>query len=74
MALADFVLLINLVRPKIVKMDNRFLAAVQVQERLVVTLWVLATDDLYTNLQCLFEISNQSVKLYLKRVKLMLRH
>jgi len=35
MAPADFELLINLVRPKIVKMDNRFLAAVQVQERLI---------------------------------------
>jgi len=74
MAPADFELLINLVSPKIVKIDNRLRAAVPLQERLVVTLQFLATGDLYTSVQYLFQISKQSVKLYLKCVKLLLRH
>ena len=74
MAPADFELLINLVGPKIVKMDNRFQAAVPVQESLVVTLQFLATGDSYTSLQYLFQISKQSVRLYLECVKLLLRH
>jgi hypothetical protein len=45
MATADFELLINLVGPKIVKMDNRFRESVPVQERLTVTLRILATGD-----------------------------
>jgi hypothetical protein len=47
---ADFELLINLVRPKIVKMHARFRAAIPVQERLAVTLRFLATGDSYTRL------------------------
>ena len=38
MTAADFELLINLVGPKIVKMDTRFRAAVPVQDRLAVTM------------------------------------
>jgi hypothetical protein len=51
MTAADFELLINLVGPKIVKMDTRFRAAVPVQKGLAVTLRFLATGDSYSSLQ-----------------------
>jgi len=60
MAPADFELLINLVGPKIVKMDTKFRASVPVQRRLAVTLRILATGDSYTGLRY-FQISKQSI-------------
>lgn len=60
MAPADFELLINLVGPKIVKMDARFRASVSVQRRLAVTRRFLATSDSYTSLQYLFKIFKQT--------------
>jgi len=74
MELADFELLRNLVGPKIVRRDNRFRAAIPVQERLAVTLRFGATGDSHTRLQYNFQISKQSIRLYPKCVKLMLRH
>ena len=61
MAAADLELLINLVGPKIVKLDTRFRAAIPVQERLEVTLRFLATGDLYIRLQYLFQISKRTI-------------
>ena len=74
MTAADFELLINLVGQKIVKIDTRFRAAVPVQERLAVTLRFLATGDSYSSLQYLFHFSKQTVRLYPRCVKLLLRH
>ena len=47
MAPADNELLMNIVSPKIVKMDTRFQAAIPVQERVAVTLRFWATGDTY---------------------------
>jgi len=61
MATAGFELLINLVCPKIVKMDTRFRESVPVQETLSVTLRFLDTGDSYISLQHLFQISKQAI-------------
>ena len=61
MATADFELLINLVGPKIVKIDTRFRESVPVQERLTVTLRILATSNSYISLLYLFQISKQAI-------------
>ena len=74
LAPVDLELLINLVGPEIVKRDTRFRATVPVQETLAVTLRFLATGVSYTRLQYLFQISKQTVRLYPKCVKLLLRH
>jgi len=60
MPTADFELPINLVDPKIVKMDTRFRESVSVQDRLTVTLRFLVTGDSYISLQYLFQISKQT--------------
>ena len=62
MAPADFELLINLVGPKIVKMDTRFRASIPIQERLAVTFRFLAIGNSYTSLQNLFQISKQAIR------------
>ena len=53
----DLELPINLMGQKIVQGDNRFRAAITVQERQAVTVWFLATGDSYASLQYLFQIS-----------------
>jgi hypothetical protein len=58
MAPADFELVINLIRPKTAK-DAIYSAGLPVEERLVVTLLVLATGNSFTNLQYLSKISKQ---------------
>jgi hypothetical protein len=60
MAPADFEFLITLISMKIAK-DRTYRAAVPVEERLAVTLRVLATGDSYTSLQYLFKISKQAI-------------
>jgi hypothetical protein len=56
-------------------MDTRFRAAIPVQERLAVTLRFLATADSYISLNIFSKfLSKQSVRLYPKYVKLLLRH
>jgi hypothetical protein len=51
MAPADFEFPINVIGPKTAKKDATYRAAVPVEERLAVTLRVLATGDSYTSLQ-----------------------
>jgi hypothetical protein len=60
MAQADFELLMNAVGPKIAKRNTRFRTAVQVQQKLAVTLRFWATSDSYTCLQYLFQIFKQT--------------
>jgi hypothetical protein len=57
----DFELVINFIGPKIVKRDTRFRVLIPAQNRLGVTLWFLATGDLYTSLQYLLQISKQTI-------------
>jgi hypothetical protein len=61
MAPANFELLMNLLGPKIVKRDTGFQEAIPRPERLVVTLQFWATENLYTHLQYLFHISQQTM-------------
>jgi hypothetical protein len=56
----DFEILINLISPKIAK-DTAYRAAVPVEERLAVTLRILATGDSYTSLEYLLKISKQAI-------------
>lgn len=44
----DFEYLINLIGPKIARMDTKFRKAIPVQERVAVTLRYLATEDSYS--------------------------
>jgi hypothetical protein len=74
MAPADFELLVNLVGPKIVKRVIRFVAPVPVQEGLAVTYRFLTAGDSYTRLQYILQISKETVRLYLKSIKLLLMH
>lgn len=58
---SDFEWLLNLVAPKIKKIDTNYRKAITVTERLLITLRFLATGDSYTSLMYLFRISKQSI-------------
>ncbi|XP_074039919.1 uncharacterized protein [Leptinotarsa decemlineata] len=61
MSSQDFELLINMIGPKITKLNTRMRMAVPVKERLAITLRFLATGDSYTSMQYLFKVSKQLI-------------
>nr|CAH7747793.1 unnamed protein product [Callosobruchus chinensis] len=62
----DFERLIILVGPKISKMDTKFRKAIPVQDRLAITLRFLASEDSFTSLQYLFNVSKQRISIIIE--------
>jgi hypothetical protein len=76
MSPSEFEFLVNLIGGKISKKGTAFRKAISVQERLALTLRVLASDDSYVSLQYLFRNfqSKQSAASCRKCVKLLLKN
>lgn len=57
----DFKILVDRVRPLIIKKDTKFRKAITVEERLVVTLRYLATGESMASLRFLFKMSDSTI-------------
>lgn len=64
----DFEFLVNLIGARIVRQDTRFRKAISVQERFVLTLRFLATENSYGSLQYLLKISKQCINVIIPEV------
>ncbi|XP_026673863.1 uncharacterized protein LOC113465000, partial [Ceratina calcarata] len=61
MSSTDFYYLLESIRDDISRQNTTFRKAVTAEERLAITLRYLATGDLYTSLQYLFNVSKQLI-------------
>lgn len=68
MSMRDFYLLLEMIKPKIIKKNTRFREAIPAEVKLAITLRYLATGDSFMSLMYLFKVSKQFISSMLPEV------